>query len=49
MQGERALLRALYRVEELTEEMITADVSRHTQAANASDKVHISPHSVIHF
>ncbi|XP_031436641.1 glucokinase regulatory protein [Clupea harengus] len=39
MQGERALLRALYRVEELTEEMITADVSRHTQAANASDKV----------
>ncbi|KAL2098835.1 hypothetical protein ACEWY4_005315 [Coilia grayii] len=39
MQGERALLKALYRVEELSEEMATADVSRHTRAANMSDRV----------
>ncbi|XP_076156274.1 glucokinase regulatory protein [Alosa pseudoharengus] len=38
-QGERALLRVLYGVEELTKEMATADVSRHTQAATTRDRV----------
>ncbi|KAG5265831.1 hypothetical protein AALO_G00246860 [Alosa alosa] len=38
-QGERALLRVLYGAEELTKEMATADVSRHTQAATTSDRV----------
>ncbi|XP_062378910.1 glucokinase regulatory protein [Sardina pilchardus] len=38
-QAERALLRVLYGVEELTMEMATADVSRHTHAATTSDRV----------
>ncbi|XP_063080226.1 glucokinase regulatory protein [Engraulis encrasicolus] len=39
MQGEQVLLKALYRVEHLSQEITTADISRHTLAANTGDRV----------
>ncbi|XP_030635264.1 glucokinase regulatory protein [Chanos chanos] len=39
VQCETALLKAVYDVEELTTEIISADVSKHTEVANTRDRV----------